>query len=206
MTVSTASTHNASQSLASSRHQVGANPQRTSSSVSQVVEGGSAAPASAWQSIEATAVPSRDRGSPQHASTADASSRHRKGVEDQGIDCRTSTRRHRGVDSSTSGFGEGPTASSCATCGPPNQSHRGFHRMSQEAVGSTRCRHQRGSGGLAESRIEETSRSREVGGGRRTSPTPQAGSRGPLRFPVLSQIWNNWWHSCSRSEMVWWIN
>ena len=26
------------------------------------------------------------------------------------------------------------------------------------------------------------------------------------QIPVPSQIWNNWWHSCSRSEMVWWIN
>ena len=47
-------------------------------------------------------------GSPQHASTADASSRHRKGVEDQGIDRRTSSGRHRGDDSSASGIGEGP--------------------------------------------------------------------------------------------------
>ena len=26
------------------------------------------------------------------------------------------------------------------------------------------------------------------------------------QFPVPSQIWNNWWYSCSRSETVWWIN
>ena len=57
LTVSTASTYDASQSLASSRHRVGANPQRTSSSISEVAEGGSVAPASAWQSVEATTVP-----------------------------------------------------------------------------------------------------------------------------------------------------
>ena len=39
-------------------------------------------------------------------------------------------------------------------------------------------------GGPAESRIDEKSRSREVGGGGRTSPTPQgAGSRGPSNPP-----------------------
>ena len=35
-----------------------------------------------------------------------------KGFEDQGINCRTSSGRHRGDDSSASGFGEGPTPSS----------------------------------------------------------------------------------------------
>ena len=60
--MSTASAHDASQSLASSRHRVGAIPQRTSSSVSQVAEGGSAATASAWQTIKATAVSFRERG------------------------------------------------------------------------------------------------------------------------------------------------
>ena len=59
--VSTVSAHDASQSLASSRHRLGANPQRTSSSISQVAEGGSAATASAWQTIKATAVSFREK-------------------------------------------------------------------------------------------------------------------------------------------------
>ena len=138
MTVGAASTHDASRSLASSRHRVGANPQRTSRPPS--VKWPKVGQQHQRQPGNPSKPPQFERkgvskpASPQHASTADASSRHRKGVEDQGIDRRTSTRRHRGDDSSASGFGEGPTASSCATRGPPNQSHRGFHRTSQEAV------------------------------------------------------------------------
>ena len=140
----TASRHDPSQLLASSRHRVGANPSRTSSSISQVAKGGSAATASAWQTTQVTSVPSQAFcvGSFQRASTGDASSRHRKGVEDQGIDSRTPSGRHRGDVNSASCFGEGPTPSGSAAPGPPNQIHRRFHWAGQEAVASTRRFHQ----------------------------------------------------------------